>query len=157
MPPRRLPHAIRPKVKEELDKLVQTGVIIPVTKPTSWVSQLCVAEKKKSGALRICIDPKPLNKALKRPLYQLPVIDDILPELAEAKLFSKLDLSSAFWQLRLDEESSMLTTFNSPFGRFRWLRLPFGLSVSSEIFQQRIHMALEALDGVVCVADDLLV
>ena len=105
----------------------------------------------------MCIDPKPLNKALKRNYYQLPVIDDILPELSSAKVFPKLDLNSAFWQLNLDDESSKLTCFKTPFGRLRWRRLPFGLSMSSEIFQHRLNAALEGLPGVICVADDIVV
>ncbi len=75
-------------------------MITAVQKPTQWVSQLVVAEKK-NGSLKICIDPRPLNKALKREHYQLPVIEDILPHLADARVFSKLELSSAFWQLEL--------------------------------------------------------
>ncbi|XP_011664712.2 uncharacterized protein K02A2.6-like [Strongylocentrotus purpuratus] len=156
LPPRRLPHAIKQKVKAELDRMVDREVIAKVTKPTSWVSQLVVAEKK-NGDLRICIDPRPLNKALKREHYPLPIVEDILPDLNQAKIFSKLDMSSAFWQVKLDEPSSHLTTFNTPFGRYRWRRLPFGTSASSEIFQQRLHQALEGLPGVICVADDILV
>ena len=125
LPPRRLPHAIKHKVKAELDRMVERDVIAAVHKPTNWVSQLVVAEKK-NGDLRICIDPRPLNKALKREHYPLPVIEDILPDLNQAQIFSKLDMSSAFWQVRLDESSSNLTTFNTPFGRYRWRRLPFG-------------------------------
>lgn len=156
LPPRRLPHAIKPKVKQQLHTMEQQGVIAKVVKPTKWVSQIVVGDKK-NGKLRICIDPKPLNKALKRPHYQLPIIDDVLPDLAEAKFFSKLDLASAFWQIKLDYESSILTTFQTPFGRYRWKRLPFGTNVSSEIFQRTIHTALEGLQGVACVADDLVV
>ena len=156
LPPRKLPHAIRTKVKAELDNMVKQGVITPVQEPSRWVSQLVVAEKSNKD-LRLCIDPRPLNKALKRAHYQMPTIDDVLPDLSQAKVFSKLDLSSAFWQLKLDEESSKLTTFASFYGRYRWNRLPFGTSVSSEIFQYRIHMALEGLQGVVVVADDILV
>ena len=158
LPPRRLPHAMKARVKQELDSLVEKEVIAPVppAEPTQWVSQFVVSEKK-NGKLRVCIDPKPLNKALKRNYYQLPVIDDILPELSSARVFSKLDLTSAFWQLNLDDESSKLTCFNTPFGRFRWRCLPFGLSVSSEIFQHRLNAALEGLPGVICVADDIVV
>ena len=100
---------------------------------------------KKSGALRVCIDPKPLNEALKRERYQIPVIDDLLPDLSEARVFSKVDLASAFWHLELDEESSKLTTFSTPYGRCRWLRLPFGLNVSNEIFQKRLNQELLGL------------
>ena len=101
--------------------------------------------------------PQILNLALKRELHPLPIMDDILPELSNAKVFSKFDLTNGYWRCILDEESSYLTTFQTPWGRYRWLRLPFGLAVSSEIFQKRLIVALEGLDGVVCVADDILV
>ncbi|KAK7087943.1 hypothetical protein V1264_021931 [Littorina saxatilis] len=78
-----------------------------------------VVATKKSGSLRICIDPRPLNKALKREHYTLPVLEDILPKLAHARVFSKLDLSNAYWHVHLDEESSLLTTFQTPYGRYR--------------------------------------
>ena len=60
-------------------------------------------------------------------------------------MFTKVDLASAFWHLELDEESSMLTTFATPYGRYRWLQLPFGLSVLSEIFQKHLHQELHGL------------
>ena len=112
---------------------------------------------KKSGALRVCIDPQALNKALKRERYQLPVLDDLLPELSKAKVFSSLDLKSGYWHLALDEESSLLTTFSTPFGRYKWKRLPFGTKTSSEIFQRDLNRAHEGLEGVHCVADEVMV
>ena len=120
-------------------------VIIPVTEPTEWCSQISV-QTKKSGRLRICIDPRPLNEVL-------PTIDDLLPELANAKVFSKVDLSNGYWHCELDEASSLLTIFVTPYGRYRWLRLPF----RSEIFQIKLNENLEGLKGVVCVADDILI
>ena len=152
----RIPHAMKKKVKAELEKLTDADVITPVEEPTSWCSRMVVATKK-SGNLRICIDPRPLNKALKREHYPLPVMDDILPKLAGSKVFSKLDLSNAYWHVHLDEESSMLTTFQTPYGRYRWKRLPFGTSVSSELFQKRLDQALEGLQGVIGVSDDVIV
>ena len=108
--------------------------------------------------MRLCIYLKPLNKALKRELYQIPVIDDLLPDLSEARVFSKVDLASAFWHLELDKkESSKLTTFSTPYGRFQWLCLPFGLNVSSEIFQKHLNQGLLGLEGVKCIADYILV
>ena len=112
---------------------------------------------KKSGALRICIDPRPLNTALKRERYQLPVLEDILPELSKAKVFSTVDLKSGYWHCVLAPESSVLTTFATPYGRYRWIRLPFGLSASSEIFQKHLTHALESLPGILCIADDILI
>lgn len=136
--------------------LQSLGVVIPVDKPTPWVSSVVVATKK-SGALRVCIDPRPLNAALKRERYQLPILDDILPELAKAKVFLTVDLRSGYWHCTLDKDSSLLATFATPYHRYLWCRLPFGLSVSSEIFQKRVNQALEGLDGVLDITDDILI
>ena len=91
--------------------------------------------------------------------YKLPTVDDVLPMLHDAKVFSKLDVKEAFWHVRLDEESSRLTTMITPFGRFCWARLPFGLKVSSEIFQRKLvdALTLSGLDGVFTIADDITV
>ena len=140
-PPRRVPIAMQTKLRCELDGLVDLKVITPVTKPTEWCSQISV-QTKKNGRLRICIDPRPLNEVLQRETYPLPTIEDLLPELANARVFSKVDLSNGYWHCELDEASSLLTTFVTPYGRYRWLRLPFDL---------------EGLKGVVCVADDILI
>ena len=155
-PPKRLPIELRDQTKQELDRLVLKGVLAPVDEPTEWVNQMAVATKK-DGSLRICIDPRSLNLALKREHYQLPVLEDILPDLARAKVFSKVDLSHDYWHCVLEEDSSALTTFSTPFGRYMWTRLPFGLSVSSEIFQKRLLQALEGLVGIACIADDILI
>ena len=127
-----------------------------VDEPSDWVSQIAIVIKK-SRDLRICINSKPLNEALRREHFPLPVLEDLLSELSGAKYCTKVDLSSAFWHLELDEKSSMLTTFRTPFGRFRWLRLPFGLKVPSEIFQKRLKQAINDSPGVKCLADDILI
>ena len=151
-----IPKALKERFKKEIDRLQSLGVIGPVDQPTPWVSSVVVATKK-SRALRICIDPRPLNAALKRERYQLAILDDVLPELGQAKIFSTVDLCSGYWHCVLDEESSLLTTFATPFGRYRWGRLPFGLSVSSEIFQKRVNQALAGLEGVLDIVDDILI
>ncbi|XP_022784459.1 uncharacterized protein K02A2.6-like [Stylophora pistillata] len=152
---RTLPESRKDVVKAELQRLVDTAMIVPVDEPTDWVSQMSVAEKK--SGVRICIDPRPLNKALKREHYKLPVLEDVLPELSQACKFSVCDLKAGYLHCELDHPSSLLTTFATPFGRYRWCRLPFGLTVSSEIFQKRLHQALEGLQGVRCIADDVLI
>ena len=153
----RVPIQLKEKVKHKLAELEKSNVICKVDKPTEWVSRMVVATKKNSSDLRLCIDPQQLNEAVIREMHPLPVIDDVLPELAKAKVFSKLDLSNGYWHCTLDEESSFLTTFQTPYGRYRWLRLPFGLAVSSEIFQKRLQTSLDGLLGVICIADDILV
>ncbi|KAK3752981.1 hypothetical protein QZH41_016289 [Actinostola sp. cb2023] len=134
------------KVHLEVDKDAKP-VITPVRRvPTALTAKL-KAELDKE-----------LNKALKRETYhELPILDEILPELAQAKVFSTVDLRSGFWHCVLDEESSILTTFATPYGRYRWRRLPFGLNVSSEIFQRNINQALEGLEGLLDITDDILI
>ena len=112
---------------------------------------------KTNGRLRICIDPRLLNEVLQRETYPLPTIDGLLPKLANARVFGKVDLSNGHWHCELDEASSLLTTFVTPYGRYRLLRLPFGTKVSSEIFQRKLNGSLEELKRVVCVADDILI
>lgn len=104
-------------LKETLDDMVQQGIITPVTKPTPWISSIVVVPKK-NGTLRICLDPKDLNKAILREHYPLPTIEDIATRLHGAKLFTILDVSKGFWHIKLDESSSYLTTFHTPFGRY---------------------------------------
>ena len=154
--PRKVPLALKTALKEELDRLESLEILTPVTEPTPWVSSL-VTVRKPNGSIRVCIDPKDLNKALKRSHYPLPTIDDILPEVNRAKIFSTFDVKNGFWHVELDDESSKLTCFNTPFGRYRWLRLPFGLSSAPEEFQRRQHQVLEGLPGVLTIHDDILV
>nr|XP_054766977.1 uncharacterized protein K02A2.6-like [Lytechinus pictus] len=87
----------------------------------------------------------------------MTTIEDILSDLTNAKVFSTFDAKNGFWHVQLDESSSELTTFNTPYGRYRWKRMPFGLSTAPEEFQRRLNLVLEGLEGVRCVADDILV
>ena len=123
--------------------------------PTDRVSNAVIVTKP-SEDLRICIDPKELNKALKWERYPIPVIENVLPELSKARVFTKVDDRNGYWHVVLDEESATLTTFDTPFGSYYWRRLPFCLSVSSEIFQKRIHQALDELPCLLDVQDDMV-
>lgn len=156
MASRRVSVNMRPKLKEELKRLENLQVIEKINKPTPWLSQL-VMTPKKDGSLRICIDPLELNKVLQREHYTMPVLEEVLHELKDAKFFTKADLSSGYWHVELTEEASELTSFQTPFGRYKWKRLPFGLSVSAEIFQKKVLEALEGLPGIVCIADDVII
>ena len=104
--------------------------------------------------MRICLDPKELNEAIQREHYPLPTIEEVATRLPGAKLFSVLDARNGFWHIVLDEESSFLTTFNTPYGRYRWKRMPFGISSAPEVFQRRM---CEVVKGVEVVADDIVV
>ena len=88
----RVPTSLQKKLKEELDPVEHLEAIAPINEPTPWVSSLAAAVKK-SGALRFCINPRPLNNAHnKRERYQLPVLDDILLELSKARVLLTVDL-----------------------------------------------------------------
>ncbi len=128
-------------MKKEIDRLVRQGILEPVDTPTDWVSSMVVVLKS-NGKIRLFIDPKPLNQALKRNHYPPPVIDDLLPELSKAKVFSVIDAKNGFWHIQLDTESSFLTTFGTLLGRYRWTRMPFGISPAPEEFQRRLDNAL---------------
>ncbi|KAK3730127.1 hypothetical protein QZH41_004833 [Actinostola sp. cb2023] len=156
MPPRRVPVAVKGKLKAELDRLTKRKVISPVEEPTDWVSSM-IAVMKPNGTVRLCIDPQHLNQALKRCHYPLPIIEELLPELTKARVFSKADLKEGFLQVQLDEESSKLTTFQTPWGRYRWHRLPFGIAPAPEIFQIKLDQNLEGLKGTFAIADDILI
>ena len=133
-----------------------TGVIDKATTSTDWVNSLVIVEKE-NGKLRICLDPRDLNAAIKRPHYPMPTLEDALAKLTSAKYFSKLDASSGYWQLKLDDKSSYLTTFNVPFGRYRFRRLSFGLISAQDEFQRKMDEVFEGLQGVTTLVDDVLI
>ncbi|XP_014669349.1 PREDICTED: uncharacterized protein LOC106810484 [Priapulus caudatus] len=97
------------------------------------------------------------NKVLKRSHYLLPTIEDVLPNMSRVKVFSLFDAKNGFWHVAMDEDSSYLITFNTPFGRYWWLRMPFGIKPATEKYQRRQDEALEGLPGVRSIADDVIV
>ena len=154
--PRRVSFAKRPKLKDELDRQMKLGYLAKVNEPTDWVNSMVMTEKK-NGDVRISIDPKYLNMAIKREHFQIPTKEEILGELAGAKYFSKMDATDGFHQIELNEKSSMMTTFNTPFGRYRYLRLPMGICSAPEVFHKTVYQCLEDLDGVWVYMDDIIV
>ena len=154
--PRKTPIALKDAIKEELDSMVSEGVIRKVTEPTDWVSSLAYS-KKKSGKLRICLDPRRLNQALKRPHHKIPTIEELTHQFCGSRFFSKLDAKSGYWSVQLDEDSQLLTTFQTPYGRYCFTRLPFGLKVSQDIFQLKMDQILENVKGATGISDDVVV
>ena len=132
-------------------------MIRKVDEPTDWVNSLVVLEKPKSNKLCICLDPRPLNKAIRREHFQLPNLEDITTRLSGAHVFSKLDANHGYWQIPLTEESQLLTIFNSPFGRYCFKRMPFGIKSAQEVFQKRMCQLLGDLPGVETDIDNILV
>lgn len=156
-PPRRVPIALRDRLRDELKNMENQQIITKVTEPTEWVNSMVATEKLRTGKLRVCLDPKDLNKVIKRPHYPLPTLEDITCKLAGACYFSVMDARSGYWAIKLTEESSKLTTFNTVFGRYRFLRLPFGLKSSQDEFQRKVDETYEGLEGVTAIVDDVLI
>ena len=115
-----------------------------------------VVVPKPNGALRICLDPKDLNRALQRENYPLPTIEEVAPRLHGAKGFTVLHLACGFWHVALDEQPPFLTTLNTPFGRYRWERMHFGIKYAPEIFL-KMHELIEGRNGVEVIADGFIV
>lgn len=129
--------------------MIQEGVISPVTE---WCSGI-VPVLKPNGKVHICVDLVQLNKSVKREVHPMYSVDESLAKLSKSRVFSKLDANSGFWQLPLDKESHLLTTFITPYGCYCFNNLPFGITSALEIFQHTMTSILGDLKGV----DDTLV
>ena len=154
--PRRVPLPLYGKVKNELQRMEDLGVISKVDEPTDWCAGIVVVPKK-DGGVRICVDLTKLNENVLRETHPLPKIDHLLAQLGESKLFSKLDANSGFWQEKLSPESRLLTTFITPFGRFYFNRMPFGVKSAPEHYEKKMTNELEGLEGVISIMDDILI
>ena len=155
--PRRVPVALREKIKAELKKMEQLDVIEKVTEPRQWVSSMVAVWKPEKQKIRICMDPKDLNNAIEREHYPMRTIEEVMARMPGAKVFSTLDAQCGYWQVKLDKESSALCTFNTPFGRYAYKRLPFGINTAGEIFQRLMTEMFEDMEGVEVIVDDILV
>ena len=154
--PRSIAAGLRSQAKKELDKMLTDKVIEKVEIPMDWCLGLTIAPKS-GGKIRMCVDLTNLNKGVKREIYPLPKISDMLCKLSKGTMFSKLDANSGFWQVKLDPKSKLLTTFVTPWGRFCFRRMPFGISSAPEYFQRAMEKILDGLKGVICLMDDILV
>ncbi len=153
---RRVPIPLLGAVKEELARMEANNIIEAVTEPTEWCAPM-VPVPKKSGRARICVDLKKLNKAVKRERFILPTAEEMTTQLNGSTVFSSLDAASGFWQIPLDKDSQRLTTFITPYGRFCFKHLPFGITSAPEIFQRKMVETLEGLQGVAVYMDDIAV
>ena len=156
MPIYRRPVAKRNKEKETLDRYESLGILKRVEAPTPWCSNPIIIETPTK--FRICLEPsQTINKTIERPVFQMPTITEHLHRLGRARCFSVLDAKDGFLQCPLDEASSLMTNMHTSFGRYRWLRMPFGVNSAPEEFQMRIAAALDGIEGIISIADDILI
>ena len=154
--PRPVPLAMRAKVESKLDRLQEERVIRPV-EFSEWAAPI-VPVLKASGDIRICGDYKvTINHAVKVDKYPIPNIDDLFTKESGGRLFTTLDLSNAYQQVVLDEESRKLTTINTTRGLFEYVRLPYGVSSAPGIYQRIMEQLLQNIPMTVVYLDDILV
>ena len=154
--PRKYPIALCPKIKEHLNKMECLGVVTHVDEPTDWVSSVTYVQKA-NGKLCLGLDPHDLNEAICHDHHKMPTVEEVAHEFAHSCYFTKLDAHHGYWLIVLDQESSLLTTFNSPFGRYCFLHLPFGLVCSQDIFQKKMDQILVECQGWIWITDDITV
>lgn len=153
--PRSVPYAMRTKVEEEIERLLKEDIITPV-KYAEWAAPI-VPVLKPDGSVRICGDYKlTVNNASSLEQYPIPRVEDLFNALTEGKLFTKLDLSHAYQQIVMDEDSKKYLTINTHRGLFTYNRLPFGVSSAPAIFQRTMESLLQGLPNVVVYLDDIL-
>ena len=154
--PRKCPIALHPKVKEHLAKMKAMEVITHVDQPTEWVSSITYVQKANSE-LCLCIDPHDLNRAICHDHHRMPTVEEVAHKFANLHYLTKLDAHHGYWSIVLDEESSLLTTFNSPFGRYCFPHLPFHLVCSQDIFQKKMDQFLKECPECIRIANDITV
>ncbi|GFO17915.1 transposon ty3-i Gag-Pol polyprotein [Plakobranchus ocellatus] len=153
---RRIPYHVRKDVEKELKRLEEQDIIEEVEGPTPWMSPIVVVPKK-SGGVRLCVDMREANKAIKRECHPMPTIEDMINDLNGSTVFSRIDLQQAFHQLELNEESRFITTFSTHVGLRRFKRLMFGVNAAPEIFQHALGEVLRDIPGVTHFIDDIIV
>lgn len=156
--PRNIPFAWREKIKSQLDEMVAKNIIEVVTEPTSWCHPMVPVPKRNSSEVRVCVDLTRLNKYVKRgPHPVITALDAVSRVQKGSRYFSKLDAKAGYWQVPISKEDQVLTTFITPWGRYKFLRAPMGLSVSGDEYNRRGDDALQGCNNTVKVVDDVLV
>ena len=159
-PCRPIPIHLKESFKKEIDKMLQVGVLKPVTEATPWInSSVFIESKDKSGNLKLCIclDPIILNKAIIWELYHFKTPDDIAHLIADACIMTVCDCCKGYCYQELDESYSFLTTFNTEFGCYRYTVMPFGATVAGDVLQCKLDQCFGHIPNVIVIADDTVV
>ena len=154
--PRQVPEKKKAAYKAELERLTHEGIIKKEDGHTPWINSIVPAVKP-DGSIRLCLDPKDLNRSLERNAYYMKTIEELSAELRGCNVFTAMDAKQGYWHVPLDKYSSLLTTFNTPWGKYRFTRLPFRLKVSGDVSQERLDNVLCAVPNVTNIVDDCLV
>ena len=153
---RPIPFAIQGKVKMEIDRLVEAGVLIPV-KSSEWATPV-VPVVKKDGHIRPCGDYRvTINPHMVKVRASVPNIEECLADNEGSTVQSVLDLKQAYQQIKLDKKSQELTTINTPWGLYQYTRLNYGIASAAGIFLLIMQVVLRGILGVKAFYDDVRV
>ena len=159
-PCRPIPIHLKDTFQKEINKMLQAGILVPVTEAILWINIFVLIETKDNQGqvkLRICLDPTNLNKAVTREPYHYCIPEDISHMLANACILTVCNCKKGYWHQRLDEASSYLTTFNTEIGRYRFVVLPFGITVAGDVFQCKLDECFGHIKNLILIADDIMV
>ena len=155
-----MPIQLKEPFKQEIDRLLQAGILKLVHQATPWINILVSVKGKDKLVklkLRICLDPTNLSKAIVCKPYHFKTPEDIAHLLAEAYMITVCDCRKGFWHQQLDEASSLLTTLNTEVGRFCYTVMPFGATVAGGVFQCKLNECFGKIEQVIIIADDIMI
>ncbi|XP_065190961.1 uncharacterized protein K02A2.6-like [Sycon ciliatum] len=153
---RPIPYAFRDQVKSQLDTMVVDGIIEPVSEPSEWCHPIVLVDKKGTTEKRLTVDFKRLNDQVLRPAHPVRTARDVVSGIGSAQFLTKLDARHGYWQIPLSEQACPMTTFITPYGRYRFLRNPQGLISAGDVFNCRTDAAFDAIPNFAKVVDDCL-
>ena len=159
-PCRPIPIHLKDAFQKEISKMLQAGILFPVTEATLWINSFVLVESKDNQGqvkLGICLDQTNLNKAVTRESYHFHTLEDISHMLADACILTVCDCKKGYWHQRLDEASSYLTTFNTEIGRYQFAVMPFGITVAGDVFQCKLDKCFGHIKNLIVIADDIMV
>ena len=153
---RNIPHAYKSRVKDQLDEMVQKGIIESVAGASEWCHPIVVVEKKGTDEVRLTVDLTKLNKQVERPVHPMNTTKEAIANIQKARYFTTLDARHGYWQVPLEDNSRHLTTFITPWGRYRYLRNPQGFIAAGDEFNVRTDAAFDGIPNFSKVVDDCL-
>ena len=155
--PRRIPYPLKEKVTKKINELLDLHIIEKVSGPTTWMSPAVIAPKPNKDDVRIFVDMRCANEAIRREKPPIPTVDEVLEELNGSTVFSKLDMNMGFHQIELEEGSRDITTFSADDLLFRYKRLSFGINNAPEQYQNIVRQTIAGCPGATNIADDIVV
>ena len=155
--PRTIPFAWKDQIKHQLDDMVEKNIIKEVTGPTDWCHPMLPVAKKNTNEVRLCVDLTRLNQFVRRGAHPVLTPHEAVSSIAKgSRYFSKFDARAGYWQVQIAEEDQELTTFITPWGRYKFLRAPMGLAISGDEYNRRGDEALQTIPNTVKIVDDIL-